>query len=432
MKDIQEKRLENEIKVVTESKSEIKRTVKKISKDEYQIDITIPTTLTKNALDIELRMLIQKNYPFNPPKLFFITKFIFPHLADCRDVIEDVIGTIWQTQYRIEEIIEKIPKFIIEYSSSLEEGYLILAGNFYLGEKYDLSFIESLPVYTKRIKERELVNNKPCDINKVLMISDLYFCLFEVDKKNKNIGILTFWSNIKALITIRRIVKDNICIFVWRNKLEKKKLQEIKIIVQQGEELVNLILGKMECFGINYNISQRSLEPKEGKVPNCDIDMVEKQIEEIEKQVEGNDKPSLEIVQFLMMLYEKAVEYYSAINNPRYEHFTQKIQNCLKSQAMIDFINKEPEQKKEEKTTNDIKEEPKKEEIKEEEPTKKEEISIPKIPLTSREDPEDRKDPDINIGEQPKSSRSMHIAISNDDDDLPIEVNSDDDEDDDD
>ena len=49
MKDIQEKRLENEIKVVTESKSEIHRTVKKISKDEYQIDITIPTSLTKNA-----------------------------------------------------------------------------------------------------------------------------------------------------------------------------------------------------------------------------------------------------------------------------------------------------------------------------------------------------------------------------------------------
>ena len=92
MKDIQEKRLENEIKVVTESKSDIKRVVKKISKEEYQIDITIPTTLTKNALDIELRMLIQKNYPFNPPKLFFITKFIFPHLADCRDVIEDVIS----------------------------------------------------------------------------------------------------------------------------------------------------------------------------------------------------------------------------------------------------------------------------------------------------------------------------------------------------
>ena len=53
-----------------------------------------------------------------------------------------------------------------------------------------------------------------------------------------------------------------------------------------AEVLVNLILGKMECFGINYNISQRSLEPKEGKLPNCDIDMVEKEIEEIEKKAQ--------------------------------------------------------------------------------------------------------------------------------------------------
>ena len=42
MKDIQEKRLENEIKVVTESKSDIKRVVKKISKEEYYSSIVLP------------------------------------------------------------------------------------------------------------------------------------------------------------------------------------------------------------------------------------------------------------------------------------------------------------------------------------------------------------------------------------------------------
>lgn len=420
MKDIQEKRLENEIKFLTESQSEIQKTIKKISKDEYHVNITIPSSLSKFALDIELLLLIQKNYPFNPPKLFFITKFIFPHLSDCRDILEDVLETAWVTQYRLVDIVEKIPKFISEYSASLHEGYLILAGNYYLGEKYDINFIESLPVYTKRVRERQLINNKPFDTNQILMISDLYFCLFEVDKKNKNLATLTFWSNIKALITIRRIVKDNICVFIWRNKLAKKKLQEIKIIIQNGEELVNLILGKMECFGINYNISQRSLEPKEGKLPNCDIDMVEKEIEEIEKKMESSSKPSLELVQYLMTLYEKAVEFYSAINNPRYEHFTQKIQDCLKSQAMVDFMNKENDDKKKaEPPSETIKGESKPEKKVEETPT----------PITSRDTPEDRKDPEVVIEDKPKTSRSLHIAISKDDDDLPIEINSDEDED---
>jgi len=44
------------------------------------------------------------------------------------------------------DIINKIPEFVKEFLNNLQEGVLILIGNYYLGDKYDLSFLESLPI----------------------------------------------------------------------------------------------------------------------------------------------------------------------------------------------------------------------------------------------------------------------------------------------
>ena len=180
MKEIQEKRLENELKFIKESSNEItKKIIKLNTNSEYQIEITIPPSLSKCPNDIKLLLLVSNNYPFNPPKLYFISKFSFPHLCDGRDVLEDILETTWLTQYKLIDIINKIPKFILDYTKSLNEGFLILAGNFYLGSKYDLDFLEKLPVFTKRVKEKEILFGKYVESNKLLVISDLYFCLYQ-------------------------------------------------------------------------------------------------------------------------------------------------------------------------------------------------------------------------------------------------------------
>ena len=448
MKEIQEKRLENELKFIKESSNEItKKIIKLNTNSEYQIEITIPPSLSKCPNDIKLLLLVSNNYQFNPPKLYFIYKFSFPHLCDWRDVLEDILETTWLTQYKLIDIINKIPKFILDYTKSLNEGFLILAGNFYLGSKYDLDFLEKLPVFTKRVKEKEILFGKYVESNKLLVISDLYFCLYEIDKKNKNKGELTFWSNIKALITIKRIVKENICTFIWRNKFDNKKEHEIYIVIPHGEEVVNLMISKMESFGIKYNISQKTIGPKEGKLPSCDIETVEKEIEEYEKKINQKDV-SVEMVQYLILLYERAIEYYSAINNPRYEHFMKKTKECMNMNIMIDNVNKinptnenkthteDSAQKSEVNTTNKNNENNKqqiedKKNNNNKESKQKEKEDKNGQPLSSREKkplilenlPKENEDDN-----KPKSSRSLHVAMSNDEDDAPIDVGSGEDE----
>ena len=63
------------------------------------------------------------------------------------------MGQTWIPSFKIIDIISKIPEFINNYIKNLQEGYLILIGNYYLGEKYDLSFLQSLPVCKRKFND---------------------------------------------------------------------------------------------------------------------------------------------------------------------------------------------------------------------------------------------------------------------------------------
>lgn len=134
------------------------------------------------------------------------------------------------------------------------------------------------------------------------MVSDIFFCLFDQEKWTKNNLHLTFWSNIRSLVTIKKLIKGDVCRFFWKQKCKKKNYEMI-LSVENSNELVNLMLDKMSKFGINYKISKHNLGPKQGVIPSIDIETVENSIEEFERKLEMN--PDMELMQYLMSLYEK-------------------------------------------------------------------------------------------------------------------------------
>jgi hypothetical protein len=167
------------------------------------------------------------------------------------------------------------------------------------------------------------------------MVSDIFFCLFDQEKWTKNNLHLTFWSNIRSLVTIKKLIKGDTCRFFWKQK-NKNKNYEMVLTLDDSNTLINLMLDKMSKFGINYKLSKHNLGPKQGVLPAIDIDTVEKAISEVEARVE--DRPDMELMQYLMSLYEKAVEYYSATNDPKYEFYRQKIHATLTNPRVDDFL----------------------------------------------------------------------------------------------
>jgi hypothetical protein len=130
-----------------------------------------------------------------------------------------------------------LPDFFKDYLKNLNEGVLVLVGQYYLGEKYDLSLLESLPiskilylikfnliiVEIFKVKEKIVIDGKEKDFPKVLLVSDIFFCLFDQEKWTKNNLHLTFWTNIRALATIKKTMNGDSVRFFWKQKNKKVK-----------------------------------------------------------------------------------------------------------------------------------------------------------------------------------------------------------------
>jgi len=73
------------------------------------------------------------------------------------------------------------------------------------------------------------------------------------------------------------------------------------LVAEKSSLLIEMILDRMSKYGINYKINKSI--PRSGKIPDVDIETVEKSIFDLEKQIEEN--PDLAHVEYLMDLYSK-------------------------------------------------------------------------------------------------------------------------------
>lgn len=68
----------------------------------------------KYIKNFTFNLILHNRYPFEPPKLFAMTNFSFPSLADYRDISQDIIGEEWKPMITLAQIINKIPEFIVQ------------------------------------------------------------------------------------------------------------------------------------------------------------------------------------------------------------------------------------------------------------------------------------------------------------------------------
>ena len=183
-----------------------------------------------------------------------------------------------------------------------------------------------------------MIKNKITKKNKILTISDLSFCLYEKDTK-KTVK-LTFQADLNNLITLKRNMQQNTILFIWKDKNKENEKIEIEIVTTETEEIKTTLLEKMELFGKEYNVSQKVIKKRMGKLPCNNIEHVEKQIENIEKQFNDNKNINMDLVHKLMTLYQTAVEYYSAINSPLFHNYTEKIKNLMETKQINELIDK--------------------------------------------------------------------------------------------
>ena len=376
-------------------------------KDFFELEITILKDMIQTEKDISLLIIIQYTYPQSEPEIYCLTEFCSPNICDGRNLLFDIIKKKWQRKvHNLDYVINKLPGFFISFIESRKKNKSFIVGRFELNKLYSLDRLKELPIYFHLITHKEKKSTfKSVKTHKIITISEISFCMYEIDNNNKGYCKLIFFADLKDLIGTKLESKKTEIEIKWKNLSNDKKSIKIEIISSNYENINKILLDNQKAFlnnsneinenkekigssnnnnnnkeskeqsieahkgtdikdsdnkshenkiEDNINESKKELDKKKtGSVPNINIAMVEKQIIYIEKSINvGDDKPNKEQVNYLMTLYQSAITYYSALNDDKYKDFKNKIDKLLNMQKIKNYMDNGSEHKEKEKNNN--------------------------------------------------------------------------------
>ena len=254
--------------------------------------------------NIEFKLIIDTYSLKISPKLYCITPYCVPNLADGRDLYKELRNSKNQNnELNLANLLGDILEFI---KINFERGGLFFCGNFYLGYKYDLRILQKGCANIINVKENLKVNGKNVKYNRVLILSDVYFLLFQQEKWYKNNLTLLFWASINNIEKIQK-VKDNKTIILHWTQKDKENPYLMSLTITHRDIFIKDLLEKMKTFGMNYdvmrvngqNINEHVSNPsniklnnkKDGEKSNSqNVKLVQKQRENEKEEVEEDDE----------------------------------------------------------------------------------------------------------------------------------------------
>ena len=256
--------------------SSIEQTIDDLKKNEYGIIIKktkknmLLTTSIKfpkeilnkeiSQMSIEFLLIIDLYKPKFLPKLYCVSPYCFPHFADGRDIFRELPSSKNPKKvFNFNNILSEILEFI---KANFQNGGLYFFGKYYLGSRYDLRMLQrgcsSKNIFN--VKENLVLNGKSIKLNRIVILSDVYFLLFEQEKWYKNNLILTFWSSIINIQKIQKVKDSKTLILQWTQKENENYAMSLTVI--QRDNFINTVLDKMHQFGMAYDV-QKFEENKE-------------------------------------------------------------------------------------------------------------------------------------------------------------------------
>ena len=336
--------------------------IEQMSGFKYSIKIKIDSSLLDQDLvklidkdeDIVFILLIKYNHPYLAPLLFCLTKFSVPELSDGRDLLEEVLMKPWPIKEKklLKKVIKLIPKFINNYLKNVtaEKNNSKILGKYYLDSIYELNLLKLFPyLYLEDIFEIVPVGNdkRVFDDKRKIMITEGFILLF-VEKSVFDIQKLKliFWGPIGSLSMIKQIQGKNILELKWKAKKDRTTLMRLK--TDKSEQIFEILMDCLNKKKIEFKIKNESYGSKKGELPKIDIVSVEQEISklEIKIKIKGKEGTNMENTVQLMNLYEKAVQYYSALNDYRYQIYMRKTKKLFTNMSDKDLGFKKLEDKK--------------------------------------------------------------------------------------
>ena len=269
----------------------------------------------------EYDIYIEGSYPFQPPRLYKLLPK-FPEIIGS-DLLEACIKQSWSEGMSLLSIVSSLP--------------CSLDGKFHLGHTFPLYLFSSYATFPCQILNSS--NYKP---NQQLLMIIAQTHLFQVQKFNSTSGHLVAYGTIKSIKELKISSQDKLRFtIVWRGTvdfIQVFKSDKCKEIVENLLKCANNQGIKTNKIAIiNKFIKEEEVSPQ--FILRIKINEIESEIIETELELEHELEKSK--INSLIQLYQKAIEYYSAIGDDKFDLFLGKIRNLMGSNEVLAVLSEE-------------------------------------------------------------------------------------------
>jgi hypothetical protein len=223
-------------------------------------------------------------------------------------------------------------------------------GRLHLGLNYDMLIWMHSPectVYpcqqevelqlTQKGKKTGKVRKQMVDI--YLVVTPTALLMLKTDTKIKNVAKLQAWGTLAALQKINHSLTANDQITMYWRRVEGRKPWVLTVLMNQNSnECISFITKNLKKSGITikkeYEKKRMILESEVTKhaIKNMKIDSLLLTIDQYEKKMD--EQVTHSTAQHLIALYNKAVEFYSALDDDRHLEYLMKLQTLLKDETL--------------------------------------------------------------------------------------------------
>jgi len=338
--DIQLKRIRKELQGISSLGSHNYKVSLTSSQLGVKIIIELPEDSLRELIKEPIKLIfpvifeiyLDAKFPFVSPRLYCKSNFYEPSLADGRDFIDDVVEQLWTPAILLKDVTLMLTKFIKKINRLPTPESSQTIGKYYVDKLYDLE--DFLSMGSVEVLPAQEIAEKGKTEERYLAISESFFLSFAIQDKKTNCVKLLFNAPIKSIMNIKKNKDNNsTLVFSFHDKNKKSGITQNVYQVQEANKLVEYLINIGQKFGMKVNrtvkkLQDLSLEEVTAKsYENIDIEELLEDITIFESKLETDI--SVDVINYLMALYQKTIEYLSAFNDPAYADFVDRLHSLL-------------------------------------------------------------------------------------------------------
>jgi len=327
-----------------------------------QLNYKKHTDLNPLNYEIIFSITIDSDYPNSIPLVKTLTNFCFPGLFDCRNLIFSILNQNWVYNSKnlstenlsvpLEEIIMKIPQFLNRLIENTNNKILVYYGDYIIDMIYDINeFLANSDLDFFKINQYYRVPRKLEKFKeRYVILTDIFFLLFDPVPNSRNLGKLLFWGDIKQMKwkQISKTMVDDSVLLEWNAEDVKQIDFEIKFLNSSLKEFIEKSTSKAKRLSDTYKIYQDDIhkptvnDKKESLTENvAGPENLEKLVALIKYKEELlTNQQSINLVKELMSLYQKVIEILSAKNDPEFIIYLKKLHAMLENKEIQEQLEK--------------------------------------------------------------------------------------------